>query len=227
MVMCLLNRPSLWVSACLLVLSVPAWAERPMAVDDAGTLERGGAKIEWGWSKDAAQRGLEAALGFGPLENVEAEINFAHARDHATQPKTVWRAVGMALKWVPLQADQGLSAGLKYEYGRERADGEPPAHAHALSGLASWTFAAGPRLHTNLGRTWTRHAGHVNTWGIGLDIPVQTQWAVTLETFGETHSKPDRQLGVRYEILEGLKLSAAVGRGNGRSTTNVGMAWEF
>jgi len=41
--------------------SPPALAERPMAVDDAGTLERGGAKLEFGWSRDDAVRGYEGA----------------------------------------------------------------------------------------------------------------------------------------------------------------------
>ena len=39
----------LTVLAGLLALAAsPALAERPMAVDDAGTLERGGAKLEFG-----------------------------------------------------------------------------------------------------------------------------------------------------------------------------------
>ncbi|MBL8446552.1 MAG: hypothetical protein JNJ44_03965, partial [Zoogloeaceae bacterium] len=41
----------------------PAWAERPMAVDDAGTLPLGGSKIEFGWARDDEARGLEGALG--------------------------------------------------------------------------------------------------------------------------------------------------------------------
>ena len=36
--------------------SAPAFAERPMAVDDAGTLERGGAKLEFGWMRIPTHR---------------------------------------------------------------------------------------------------------------------------------------------------------------------------
>ena len=54
--------------------AAPAFAERPMAVDDAGTLERGGAKLEFGWSRDDAVRGYEGAAGFGPIDNVEVEL---------------------------------------------------------------------------------------------------------------------------------------------------------
>lgn len=42
--------------------SAPAFAERPMTVDDAGTLERGGAKLEFGWSRDDAVRGYDLSL---------------------------------------------------------------------------------------------------------------------------------------------------------------------
>mgnify|MGYP006364324785 CR=1 FL=1 len=56
-------------------------AERPMAVDDAGTLDRGGAKLDFGWSKDDQVRGLDAAAGYGPIDNVELELAFEMARD--------------------------------------------------------------------------------------------------------------------------------------------------
>lgn len=65
------------------------------------------------------------------------------------------------------------------------------------------------------------------TWGIGADFPIASRWQLTVETFGAQGSGPDRQVGVRYELAEGLKLSAAVGRGNHRPLANVGIAWEF
>ena len=60
-----------------------------------------------------------------------------------------------------------------------------------------------------------------------MDFPITEQLDFAVEAFGEEHSGPDRQLGVRYEIADGLKLSAAAGRGNDRNIGNVGVAWEF
>jgi len=209
-------------------LALPVWAERPMVVEDAGTMAQGSTKVELGWSKDADLRGWDASIGYSPLQNVEAQVNLERARDHAFTPSNTQRAVGGAIKWIPLQADEGLSAGLKYAYSRERIDGQPATqHVHALQALASWRFDSGPSLHLNLGRNWTRGQGHVGTWGIGGDVPVAAAWAFTLETFGEQHSKPAHQAGLRYQIAEGLKLSAASGRGNGRNMYNLGAAWEF
>lgn len=222
------NTPRASVLAILLSLcAAPAFAERPMAVDDAGTLDRGGAKLEFGWSKDDAVRGFEGAAGFAPIDNVELEVGYGRARDHDAEPDATVRATGVALKWVPLQAETGLSAGLKLEYVRERVTDEPTARVGALAGLATWTFAQGPRMHVNLGRAWVHGDEDLDFWGVGFDVPVTGELDFVVETFGEEHSGPDRQIGLRYTLAEGLKVSGAVGRGNDRNIANVGVAWEF
>ena len=53
------------------------------------------------------------------------------------------------------------------------------------------------------------------------------QLQATAEVYGEQRSRPDKALGLRYEMAEGLKVSVAAGRGNGRTFGRVGMAWEF
>lgn len=216
-------RPIMLVSLFALH-AMPVFAERPMAVDDAGTLERGGAKLEYGWSRDDAVRGYEGAAGFGPIDNVEVEVGFGRAKDRDADPDAKVRAVGAAVKWVPLQSETGLSAGLKYEYGRERVSGEDSTRVDALAGLATWAFEQGPRVHANLGREWARDDEDVNFWGVGLDVPLTAQLDFVIETFGEEHSGPDRQVGLRYTIAEGVKISGAAGRGNDRNIANVGVA---
>ncbi|MFT3717437.1 hypothetical protein [Pseudorhodoferax sp.] len=219
---------SLPALACVLaVISMPVLAERPMVVDDAGTLKRGGAKVEFGWSRDDSLKGFEGAVGYGPIDNVELEFGFGRAKDRNESPSITVRGMGAAVKWVPLRSETGLSAGLKYEYGRERVSGEGTSHANALAGLATWSFEAGPRVHLNLGREWVRDDGHIDFWGVGADFPLTVRWQLTIETFGEKHAGPDRQIGLRYEIFKGFKVSGAVGRGNDRTIANVGVAWEF
>ncbi len=211
-----------------------ALAERPMAVDDAGTLERGGAKLEFGWSKDDRVRGWDVAAGFGPIDNVELEVAFERTRDHDTSPRTRFSGAGFAAKWVPLQAETGLSVGLKLELGRvrvdDRIDGKETARSRGLIGLASWAFESGQIVHLNLGRESERFEGEtesVNVWGLGFEQPLAEAVQLTLEIFGAEHSRPDRQLGLRWEVSDGLKLSVAAGRGNSRGFANAGIAWEF
>ena len=79
----------------------------------------------------------------------------------------------------------------------------------------------------NLGREWARDDENVNFWGVGLEVPLGGQLDFVVETFGAEHSGPDRQVGLRYTIAEGVKVSGAVGRGNDRNLANVGVAWEF
>ena len=224
------------VTAALLAAfaAQPVLAERPMAVDDAGTLDRGGAKLDFGWSKDDQVRGLDAAAGYGPIDNVELEFAFEMARDHDTSPRTELSGVGFAAKWVPLQQEAGLSAGLKVELGRARADDQignkETAYTRALIGLASWAFASGQLIHLNLGHEWERINGDtegLNVWGLGFDQPLSEAVQLTLEVFGAEHSGPDKAIGLRWEVADGLKLSAAAGHGNSRSFANAGVAWEF
>ena len=70
-------------------------------------------------------------------------MGFGRAKDRDADPDAKIHAVGAAIKWVPLQSETGLSAGLKYEYGRERVSGEDSTRVDALAGLATWAFEQG------------------------------------------------------------------------------------
>jgi len=205
-----------------------------MTVDDAGTLDLGGAKVEFGWSKDDSVRGLEAAVGYGPIANVEVELGVARAEDNDASPAQTFKGVGAAVKWVPLQQETGLSAGLKFEWGREKAtddaDLDETAEGKAVLVLLGWGLDSGQTLHLNLSREWVEVDDETeaeNGWGVGTAYPLSDMLTVTAEVFGSQHGAPDRALGLRFEIQEGLKLSGAIGRGNDRSFANLGIAWEF
>ena len=205
-----------------------------MVVDDAGAMAKGGAKVELGWSRDNDIRGWDLAVGYGATETLELELAFERLRDRATTPHTKFEAVTVAAKWIPLLAETGLSAGFKAEAGSGRVDDQlgtvVKPKAHALSGLATWSFASGQRLHVNLGRAWEKVddvSDGINNWGLGFEQPVVDAVTLTLETFGDEHARPDRQLGLRWVLAEGLKLSAAAGRGNDRNFAQAGLAWEF
>jgi len=226
--------PILTLSGVLAVGAGPALAERPMVVDDAGTLDAGGGKLEFGWSRDDQTRGWDAAAGFAPIANLELEVGLARARDGATSPDSLLRGVGVAAKWVPLQAETGLSAGLKLEHERARADDRAgsrvTARVSAASVLASWRFASEQVIHANLGREWVRVSGDTeaaNTWGVGFEQPLTESLQLVAEVYGAEETRPDRQIGLRYEIVEGVQVSGAVGRGSDRNIGNVGIAWEF
>lgn len=217
----------------MLSSAAPAFAERPMVVDDAGAIAQGDGKVEAGWSRDDELRGWDLAVGYAPIDNVELEIAFTRSRDRSTSPQTEFEATGLAAKWIPVHAETGLSAGFKADVATGELDDQlgtvVKPKAHALTGLATWAFASGQLLHANLGRAWEKVddvSEGINNWGLGVEQPLTEGLVLTLETFGNEHERPDRQLGVRWEVA-GLKLSAAAGRGNDRSFAQAGLAWEF
>lgn len=218
-----------------LLITALAHAEGPMNVDDAGTLDNGGMKIEGVLSKDGRERGGELLFGFSFLENLEMEIGLARATDRATDPDSHARGVGFGAKWVPYQNETGWSLGARFDYGRTRInDRETPQkfteRSYSASALASYRLENGQVAHINLGAARTRAQGEsdtVGTWGVGYEFPLLERLQLTVETFGEEHRRPDKALGLRYEIVDGLKVSGAVGRGNDRSFGQAGLAWEF
>lgn len=225
--------------AALAVMSVfsmsVAHAEGPMATDDAGTLDKGGMKVEAVWAKDDQAKGMEALFGFSVIENLEMEFAGAYAKDDAANPATKARGFGFGAKWVPFQNDTGWSMGARFDYGRSRiddreADEKFTEREYAVTGLASYRLENGQVLHVNLGAARVKAQGDsdtVGTWGIGYEFPIVDKLQLTVEAFGEEHSRPDKAVGLRYEVIDGFKVSGAVGRGNDRNFGQVGAAWEF
>lgn len=224
------------MSPLLLALAVPpAFAEGPMNTDDAGTLDQGGMKVEVVLSRDDKERGSEIGFGYGLIENVEVGVTFAQGRDRTDDPSTKLRGTGFSVKWVPIQNDTGWSLGASLGFGKTRVNERATpdrftSKEYSLSGLVSYRFENGQVLHFNAGTTRTKELGssdNVGNWSIGYEYPLLENLQLTLDAFAEESSDTDAQLGLRYEILDGLKVYGAVGRGNSRSFGNLGLAWEF
>lgn len=133
----------------LLTLCVPpAMAEPPMNVDDAGTLARGGMKLEGNLTRDHKTRGGDLTFGFAPLDYLEVGLTAARALDRADSPATRLNGTGLVLKWVPIQAETGWSLGLVLGWDRTRVNERAtPAkyteREYALMGLASHRWEGG------------------------------------------------------------------------------------
>lgn len=206
-----------------------------MNTDDAGTLDKGGIKLEGVLSRDDKERGAEMAIGYGPFENVEVAVTFANANDKTDDPSTKMRGTGIGIKWVPIQNDAGWSLGASFGYGRTRVDERATPDQftekeYAFAALATYRLENGQVLHMNLGTTRTKSQGasdDVGNWSVGYEFPLMERLQLTVETYGEERARPDQAIGLRYELVDGLKAYAAVGHGNDRSFGNLGVAWEF
>lgn len=216
-------------------IATPALAEPPMNVDDAGTLGKGGMKVEGALSRDDRARGGELVFGFAPIDNLEIGLAVNRATDRADDPSTQRRGAGIGIKWVPIQNETGWSLGMSLGYAPTRVDDRATPDRftekeYSLAGLASYRFASAQVIHLNLGTTRVKAQGEserVGTWGVGYEHPLAEKLKLTAEIFGEEHARPDKAIGLRYEIFEGFKISGAIGRGNDRGFGQVGFAWEF
>lgn len=225
----------LMVAICAGVSMSAAWAEAPMNTDDAGTLDKGGVKLEAIRSRDAQTNGTDLVFGYGAAEGLELELSLAGSRDGSVSPATKSSGYGLGVKWVPTKNDTGWSLGARVDLGSSRiTDYVTPdrftEREYAVTGLASYRLQNGQVLHLNLGAVQVRAQGANDTagaWGIGYEIPVTERLKFTAETFGRAHSRPDKAVGLRYEFAEGLKLSVAWGSGSGRTFGQVGFAWAF
>lgn len=215
--------------------ALPARAEPPMTVDDAGTLARGGMKIEGSLNREHEKHGGNLVFGFAPIEHLEIGLAAARVHDREASPAIRLTGAGLALKWVPIQEDAGWSLGLVLAFERTRVNDRATPDRYtereaALTTLASHRWASGQVAHLNLGGRRTRTKGGSDdniTWGLGYEQPLTQGLKLTAEVFGETEGAADKALGLRYAVAEGFKVSAAIGRGGGRGFGQVGFAWEF
>jgi hypothetical protein len=221
--------------AVLVLAASSAHSEAPMSTDDAGTLDKGAMKVEGVWSKDDETRGSELLFGFSPIDKLELEVAASQARDDSTSPAGKLRGTGFGAKWVPVRNESRWSLGGRFDFGHTRihdrvVDARWSERGYALTALASWRRENGQVLHINLGASQVEARGNrdtVGTWGVGYEFPLAGKLQLTMETFGEERSRPDKAIGLRYEIFNGCKVSGALGRGNDRSFGQVGAAWEF
>lgn len=123
------------------------------------------------------------------------------------------------------------SAGFKFQTSRDTISGSGSERSTQVQALLTHNYASGVVLHANLGhqRSTDSSSNHTNatTWALGGELPLveSVQWVG--DVYGDSHSRPGHQIGLRWTLKESLKLSAAVGRQNSQNHTQVGMAWEF
>lgn len=199
-------------------------AEAPMVTDDAGTLDKNGKKIEGGFAKTGSERSYLLGAGYSPVDTLELGVSFLHARDK-TIPATA-NGTGLVAKWIPYK-NGVFAAGVKLDWLRVKVKGGDAGREITLTALASARFESGYVVHANAGRTSISGGDHANNWAVGLEVPVAEKMQITGDLYGTTGSDTGKQIGLRWELQKGLKLSAAVGRANASNTVFTGFSWEF
>ncbi|CAN7512211.1 hypothetical protein LJR118_003622 [Acidovorax sp. LjRoot118] len=232
-------KPSNIASMCIAISGIAAAfaanAEAPMTTDDAGTLSKGAMKLESVISRDDKTTGVELIFGAGVAKDLEMEVALSRSRDSHTSPSTRFHGRALGVKWVPVQNEMGWSLGARLDMGGTRLrEDVTPEHSteseFAVTGLASYRMVNLHVLHLNAGGRRIKAQGSHSTaatWAAGYEIPLTQKAQLTMEVHGAHNSRPDKAIGVRYEITAGVKASAAFGHGDGRTFSQLGVAWEF
>lgn len=226
-------------SVLLLLLPMPAYAGRPLAVDDAAPLEWGRMKVELATALKTSEEAYDLAapfnlaLGLTPWLEVGISPSVVYVNNPEASPR---RAGGVgdlvlaakaALPFKPFDLDLALVPSLKIPTADEhRGLGTGDVDGSVLL-IVTKAFTELHKLHFNAGYTVVgkRHESRLRDvlfLGIAGESPLpglaEQRLQFVAELFGTTPAEQDgsgdlqARLGMRYLLTEGWVLDAAVGR---------------
>lgn len=214
--------PRLLTATTTLCLALPAFAGRPLAVDDTGTGEVGEGQVELWWEGVKGRRGTSfVAPSFTPIEGLELGATFG--RDF--RERSTLYGVQAKWAWTPSR-EQGCNAAtsagvLRSQHSREQT------LALTMIGTCAMEWA---NVHANLGAQRESEGDErpawLPAWGAALEKafgPVTAH----VEAFGVRHEAPTFQTGARWEFARNWQLDGSVGRHNSRTLYSVGLKRDF
>ncbi len=197
----------------------PAWAGRPLAVEDAGVNDAGRGHLEaWFARSNGGAREWNLAPAWAPIDGLELAATLSR---ETREPLT---SGALQAKWqLSPSRDEGCNAAVVF--GATRARGVDGT-GHFLNGVLS-CHAFGPgSAHLNLGTAKDPGASSGGTWGLAYELPFG---GVTphLEWFGQRGARPTVQVGARSDVADGVQLDGSLGQGNGETLLTFGFKLQF
>ena len=206
------------LAALALAATAPAWAGRPLAVDDANTNDAGRGHLEVWATRVPGSTVLTLAPAYAPIDGLE--LAAAYARENGSGIN----ATTLQLKWrITASQDDGCNLGLSLGSSKVSQGG---GRVNYVNGLGTCNGVAGGSVHVNLGQAKASGVSAIGTWGMAYERPMG---AVTphIEWFGSEGAKPTVQIGLRGDVASGWQLDGTVGRGDGQSVYTLGFKRSF
>jgi hypothetical protein len=200
-------------AACAMLFSfaaLPAYAGRPMTVDDAVIVAPGQCQLETYALRAGEAREFWATPACNVGDTWELAAGGAWAEDQSgrthygrLQAKTVFKALD-AGGW-----GAGLVLADQFRAGRG-LDGDISANVPVSFSLRGDSVL----LHLNAGAVRTQATRTTNaTWGIGAEFKLNERNSLTAESFGQQRSRPRQQLGFAHALIpDHLQIDATCGR---------------
>ena len=213
------NSAMAWLAVCVMLpATAPAWAGRPLNVDDANVNEAGAGHVETWYAREPGGSGVwNIAPAYSPLAGLE--LGATAARD---------RTLGINTFSVQakLQLSRPSEAGCHTAgvVGVSRPDGQAGGTPY---GTAIMTCAMAPgALHLNLGAS--RAPGESAAAAFGVAWEQNLKFATGhVEMLAEQRTKPAFNVGLRRDVAKDIQIDGSVGRSDRQTLWSVGMKLKF
>jgi hypothetical protein len=191
-------------------------AGRPLTVDDANVNDVGAGHVEAWYERAAGANNWTVAPAYGLTEGVE--IAAALARDSSNR---VTSSALQAKFRITESRKDGCNFGATLGLAHTSGSGDTPY----LNGIFSCNMDGGA-AHLNLGANRPSGSGTLRTWGMAYEREFGALTA-HVEYFGEQHSTPTLQFGLRSEVAKNIQLDGTLGRSGGESIYSLGLKFMF
>jgi hypothetical protein len=191
-------------------------AGRPLTVDDANVNDVGAGHVEAWFERAGGANNWTVAPAYGLTEGLE--IAAALARDSSNR---VTSSALQAKFRITESRKDGCNFGATLGLAHADASGNTPY----LNGIFTCNMDAGA-VHLNLGANRPSGSATLRTWGLAYERELGALTA-HVEYFGEQHSAPTVQFGLRSEVVKNIQLDGTIGRSGGESIYSLGVKFMF
>lgn len=193
--------------------ALPALAGRPLATEDADTLDAGACEWESFAARETA-RGTPATRGWATQVGCgvghQAQLALAYSESRSDGVKVPAWTLGGKLGLVP-RGDDATGLTLAWALGAEKAPGGSLKHETSLLNLVATRAVADDVLvHLNLG--WTRSTSskrNTTLWNAAVEGAVGGGVDLMAELYGDDRAKPWIGTGVRWTATKDFSVNAS------------------
>jgi hypothetical protein len=195
------------------VTALPALAGRPLATEDADTLEAGACEWESFAGRETARgtpsaRAWATQVGCGVGHGAQVALAYGEMRSAGFKVPG-WTLSGK-LGLVP-RAEGTAGLTLAWALGAEKAPGDSLKHETSLLNLvATKELADGVLGHANLGWTRSESARRSSTlWNLAVESAVGHGVDLMAEVYGDDRSKPWVGTGIRWTLGDSFSVNVS------------------
>lgn len=198
----------------ILLFASPGFAARPLATDDAGTVDRGAFETEVGYDYAEYQDEQTQSIGVFLKHGLTEKFDFCVGVPYEIEPEDALGSAGLGVKFAFFQEEENSPAvSLTFSYGIGASE-------YTLNGILTkeiWQLV----IHLNLGHVATGDLTEkgVTTYSGAIEFPLGESLVLVGEIVGEADAYSDTDdpieglFGGNWGIRESLTFDLGIGFG--------------